>query len=754
VSAGDRWTPDSGESFLALKVFENETIEWVKREGIDASIAAMGKLLFHNRETVSLAAITEPEIKEWLGNAKDLLGEMISVGNFTDDDLDMQLIEADRAGVVKYGLTPYLLRRRSAHEFKGLGEKELAEKAKDFDKVTLLLDLKKEGQRAFVTEEFLPNGGRNFTQSKSYRENSALCNRHIFKLLTAGKAVIVPWDDLSEMEKMKVHVNTLQLAPSSNPNREGRCCINMSYKTPAGNRRSRGSQHQGKAIEKLISINEGTDLVASDLHYPPVVLPTASDLCEMAEKQRTFFEPIGEALSGATIDISDAYRQFTVSVEAIMHRTVMLTIAGVKYIVFALAGWFGDTRAGHVYNLTGSFIDHRHNTGCERKRSLTYVDDGILIDGESRIDESRGKYRASAEEVHGPGCIEPRKDLKHGQDLEAIGWYMNLRYDQWRIGPKPKALTKIFAALFLRLPPDVCDEVKTIQLSRRTLLEIAGLLTWYSEVLRVGKPFVHSLFQCAGYTDLDALRTLSVSAKRDIAWWKIIAMASMKDPFFMSASISHLRRNVEVDCWVISDASTSVGCGGWLSESAVYNEADTPAAQAFIRWTEVELNAFEEGINGKPVDINILEYFGVMYMVMLLGDRLRGKRVGIKSDNTAAVAWLLKSRASTKSPIGEALVQVFALYCICMDITLVPSHLAGKYNVRADLLSRDLFLQETTRDPPHPGNDPAEMIALGDTHWWHGLKREVICRQLLLASIGMPWTLPWQSLLDLLKALQ
>jgi hypothetical protein len=33
----------------------------------------MGKLLFHNRETVSLAAITEPEIKEWLGNAKDLL---------------------------------------------------------------------------------------------------------------------------------------------------------------------------------------------------------------------------------------------------------------------------------------------------------------------------------------------------------------------------------------------------------------------------------------------------------------------------------------------------------------------------------------------------------------------------------------------------------------------------------------------------------------------------------------------------------
>jgi hypothetical protein len=154
----------------------------------------------------------------------------------------------------------------------------------------------------------------------------------------------------------------------------------MSYKTP-GTSRGRGKVKPASS-GKLISINEGTDLVISDLHYPAVVLPTASDLCELAESQRMVFEPLGEALSGATVDITDAYRQFVVSEDAIMHRTTMLEIDRVKYVVFALCGWFGDTRAGNCYNLTGSYIDHRHNKEKPR-RSLTYVDDGILIDGES-----------------------------------------------------------------------------------------------------------------------------------------------------------------------------------------------------------------------------------------------------------------------------------------------------------------------------------------------------------------------------------
>jgi hypothetical protein len=186
--------------------------------------------------------------------------------------------------------------------------------------------------------------------------------------------------------------------------------------------------------------------------------------------------------------------------------------------------------------------------------------------------------------------------------------------------------------------------------------------------------------------------------------------------------------------------------------STIYDENCIPDEQAFLRWTAEELKAFAEGINGKPVGINVLEYFGVVYLVLLWGRKLSGQRVGIKSDNTPTVAWLLKSIASTKSPVGETLVQIFSLYCIALNITLVPSHVAGVENVRADYLSRDMFLQEPSRPPP-PQFDPDEQISLRDQKWWQGLRREEVCRQLLKASIARPWSVPSQSRLELLNAL-
>ena len=175
----------------------------------------------------------------------------------------MQLLLNDQSGVAAMGLLPYIALRRDAHRFKGLGEAELAASAVGFKHSDLLMDLKRNGQRAFVKPSFRPNGGRNFRQSKSYNDNSALCNKHIFKLLTAGKAVIVRWDSLSPAEQSVIHVNTLQLAASSNLNREGRCCINMSYRTPLSGHRGNGQS------SKLMSINEGTDLVERDQHYHP-----------------------------------------------------------------------------------------------------------------------------------------------------------------------------------------------------------------------------------------------------------------------------------------------------------------------------------------------------------------------------------------------------------------------------------------------------------------------------------------------------
>ncbi len=109
---------------------------------------------------------------------------------------------------------------------------------------------------------------------------------------------------------------------------------------------------------------------------------------------------------------------------------------------------------------------------------------------------------------------------------------------------------------------------------------------------------------------------------------------------------------------------------------------------------------FKADHGGKPLDINVLEYFVIMYLVMLWGPQLRGKIVGIQCDNSAAVSWLQKNRGSNKSPISETLCHIFSLFLIAYDITLVVWHIEGVLNVKSDFLSRDAFLQALEDQSP------------------------------------------------------
>ena len=172
--------------------------------------------------------------------------------------------------------------------------------------------------------------------------------------------------------------------------------------------------------------------------------------------------------------------------------------------------------------------------------------------------------------------------------------------------------------------------------------------------------------------------------------------------------------------------------------------------KASFRWSAEELVVFQEfreSHDGKPLDINVMEYFTIIFLVMLWGSELAGQRVGVRCDNTAAVAWLQKSRASNKSPVAEAMVHAFSLYCIRLRIVLVPLHIKGIENVLADDLSRvvTVLMQGVPEG------------AVADTRaesWWLGLSREEICRNFLKVSVARPWRLPWRLTLKLLKHLQ
>jgi len=739
---------DEGDSLRELEMLF-ECGELLNGERADEGPPAddMGWLREFNPASAkeSWRKVSLEERASWMARGAKVLDAPLVSAVCDDADLDMSLVESGKSLIAEHGLMGAIEVGLSKLRFAGLGEEELRESMDGYPRASHLMDLKSHGQRSCASESFVPNGGVGFRQSASYKEHSAVCHKHLFDLAARGWAIVVPWADVPEADQRRTHVNPVQMAASSNPNGLGRCCINLSYQTP-GPRHNRGA--------KLKSLNECCDDGASDALYPATELPNVRDICEMACDARARCEGV-EDLSAATIDIEKAYRQFQVSAEAALHRAIIIYVGGVALVVYTLAGWFGDKKAGHCYNLTGGYIDYKLNRGLREAgviegveiASVTYIYDTALLSGESKIEPCRGEARKHARAVHGPECIAPEKDILWGQHPVIIGWELDLRYDRWTVCPKPQAIDKIYAALHLVLPENFCDENSEVYVTRRTLIRVASLLSWYSVGLSVGNAFVHSLFKNAGYGGMNERRLVSLNSKRDVSWWRAVSAASMRDPHVLAADISSVRTNLVPTVFVVGDASTSTGGGGWVGPSLAEASATNKAS---FRWSTEELAVFkdfEETHEGKPLDINVMEYFTIIFLVMLWGRDLAGQRVGIRCDNTAAVSWLQKSRASNKSPVAEAMVHAFSLYCIRMRIVLVPLHIRGVDNVLADNLSRVLFV--------HVQGVPEE--AAVDTRvasWWRGLSREVILRNFLKASVAQPERLPWRSTLELLNHLQ
>ena len=645
------------------------------------------------------------------------------------------------------GLASTLQDRIDSIRYRGLSRDQLIVSMGQYPLATNMLDLLDHGQRAPMKPEFIPNGGIRVRQSKSYREHSSLCNKHLFKLQSEGDAIIIEKSSLSDHDIASTNFNTVILATSSNPNREGRCCINLGYSAPGP---------RGNRSKRSLSFNDGYDLTESDKLYPPSRLPDIRDICELACVQRARYEGV-ENLSSATMDVYKAYRQVIADLSTTMLSAIEISVNDKLLVVYTYVGFFGHVRTGHAYNVSGGYINYKHNLSHQLEHpetegeivSITYIDDTGIITGESLIEKSRDSLRDIIRGVNGPTSVKPEKDVLSHQDMEMIGWSINLRYKVWRVSPKPRAIIKIYAAIFYMLPMNFCDENHDILISKRTLLQVASLLNWYSVGLKLGDSFVHSIYKNAGWGSLDSLQTISLNCKRDISWWRILAIASMKDPYFLSTDISSLRRIAIPTIFVCGDACTGVGGGGWLGSSL---SEESSGNETYIRWSPTEFQAFDQfqkDHDGKPVDINVLEYFVIMYLVMLWGPQLKGKVVGIQCDNSAAVSWLQRNRGSNKSPISETLCHVFSLFIISYDITLVVSHIKGILNVKSDYLSRDPLLQSL--EVPNQLLD--ERVDSKAEDWWIGLSRKVILRTLLHASVAMPWTTPSQQTLRLLKAL-
>ena len=141
--------------------------------------------------------------------------------------------------------------------------------------------------------------------------------------------------------------------------------------------------------------------------------------------------------------------------------------------------------------------------------------------------------------------------------------------------------------------------------------------------------------------------------------------------------------------------------------------------------------------------INTLEYFAAVYCVMLWGDRLRGQVVYLECDNTSAVLWLSKGRATAGGVITDSICKIFSLFCHAYDIVVLSNHLKGELNTVADFRSRslDLLGQAADEDTVHGMKSEP-------------LSRREICRNILMMSLLQPDGLRCQEIASLLTILR
>ena len=179
---------------------------------------------------------------------------------------------------------------------------------------------------------------------------------------------------------------------------------------------------------------------------------------------------------------------------------------------------------------------------------------------------------------------------------------------------------------------------------------------------------------------------------------------------------------------------------------------------ASVRWTAWERSAFARAAIG----INVLEYFASAYLVLLWGPSLRGKVVAIRTDSTAAMAWLAKGRYTGVSDAGQDLVRILSLYCVQERITILPSKIKGASNTLADNLSRCIYLQDLDAVDPSPPDVVAEAPPLGvdedadvdEPTWCRSLSRPQICRRLLTRLLLPRSPLRPQQVLQLVSRLR
>jgi hypothetical protein len=632
-----------------------------------------------------------PEFEAFLTQCEDLhFSEPSVVG--ASLDFDASVIESDMSWLQqqpgsKSECVRALIKRKQAQVESAYLNVNSIKGFEGFSKFESLRELATEGALPWISPDFVPNKGYGTKIRNQYKELRPAIHHQLAKLQAQGLILILPKAYLLGLEGL--HLNHPHVVMKVGYTK-GRVCVDQAAS----------------------GLNDSTLVDELYERDGELTLPGLSEFNSMIE-DGCINHNAGLMYKS---DVSGAFGRFRLSPAAALLQAVELD----EYVGIMLNGCFGWTAAPKCYSILSDAIAWAHNGGippsrlaqwaevqstseasgsepvyppeslsrCSsvelgRVRSHTYVDDSAGVSSDSNVVGDIRDLLATIKKLMGMLSVNNSKTEGPARQLTIIGWYFDTQ--RMSVRPSDKGLQKMFVWLCRRLKGRV-ELVKDLR-------SVLGILRWYSVVIPNGSSQLIHLSDIVVRSVKSKKSSVVVTreVRVELEWWRGVLEAGLTDPSVWESKLSRISKSLsecgkkvdskEVGVEMFTDASTSVGGGFVVEELKLYGE---------WVWSPWEREFFDQCGASAEADasINVLEFVTVVLAIVACRKELKGRVVRVRVDNTSAVAWLVKTKASNMLCYEwlSKLISTLAIY----HIQIYPSHVRGKDNIVADALSRQL----------------------------------------------------------------